>query len=104
MVINYLPSIVRSRSWWRQAVATLCLLAFVIWLQGRGWHFEVADGFTLLGHLSFAITFLSYAQRNIVKLRLLAIASLAIGLVYNGWVHLRVNHSHQAHAWKELVR
>ena len=49
-----------------------------------------ADAFTVLGHLSFLITFLSYAQRDIIKLRLLAVASLSIGLVYNSWVHINM--------------
>jgi CRP-like cAMP-binding protein len=46
--------------------------------------------FVALGHASFAITFLAYAQRNIIKLRMLAIASLIAGLTYNGWVHYRM--------------
>lgn len=43
--------------------------------------------FYALGHLSFAITFLAYAQKDLIKLRLIAITSLVVGLIYNSYVH-----------------
>lgn len=42
------------------------------------------------GHLSFALTFLSYAQTNIIRLRLVAVCSLSFGLAYNGWVNFNM--------------
>lgn len=48
------------------------------------------DFFYLLGHLSFAITFLAYAQSNLIRLRLIAVASLVVGLVYNTYVHMNM--------------
>lgn len=45
---------------------------------------------TAIGHISFALTFLSYAQRDIIKLRMIAVFSLLCGLVYNGWVQSRM--------------
>ena len=44
----------------------------------------------LIGNTSFAATFLSYAQSDIIRLRLIAIASLCMGLVYNTYVHLQM--------------
>jgi hypothetical protein len=44
----------------------------------------------LIGNASFAATFLSYAQSDIIRLRLIAIASLCMGLVYNTYVHLQM--------------
>ena len=44
----------------------------------------------ILGNLSFALTAFSYAQKNVIKLRLIAILATTIGLVYNSIVHLRM--------------
>lgn len=44
----------------------------------------------LIGNASFAATFLSYAQSDIIRLRLIAIASLCMGLIYNTYVHLQM--------------
>ena len=44
----------------------------------------------VLGNVSFAITFLSYAQKHVVKLRLLAILATTVGLVYNTIVHIQM--------------
>lgn len=41
----------------------------------------------VLGHLSFLLTFLSFFQSDLIKLRLWAISAGIIGLIYNGWVH-----------------
>ena len=46
--------------------------------------------FYLLGHLSFAATSLAYAQRSLARLRLIASLGLALGLLYNGYVHLHM--------------
>ena len=46
--------------------------------------------FYLLGHLSFAATFFAYAQRSLARLRLIASLGLALGLLYNGYVHLHM--------------
>lgn len=48
------------------------------------------DFFYLLGHLSFVITFLAYAQSNLIRLRLIAVCSLVVGLVYNTYVHMNM--------------
>ena len=45
---------------------------------------------TIVGHVSFALTFLSYAQKDMIRLRMIAVASLVCGLVYNGWVQSRM--------------
>lgn len=47
-------------------------------------------GLIILGNLSFAITFLSYAQKHVIKLRLFAILATSIGLVYNTIVHIQM--------------
>jgi len=46
--------------------------------------------FYLLGHLSFVITFLAYAQSDLIRLRLIAVASLIVGLIYNTYVHVNM--------------
>lgn len=43
-----------------------------------------------MGHLSFLITFLAYQQRNVIRLRLIAILSLGIGLAYNSLIQSRM--------------
>lgn len=72
----------------------------VVWLAlgfaGLGFFTWMTQGVTtqalfyLLGHLSFAINFLAYAQKSIIRLRLVAIMSLSVGLVYNGYVHINM--------------
>lgn len=42
--------------------------------------------FAALGHLSFALTFLSFTQTSIIRLRIIAVASQILGLIYNGWI------------------
>ena len=44
----------------------------------------------IIGNGSFAATFISYAQSDIIRLRLIAIASLCMGLIYNTYVHLHM--------------
>jgi hypothetical protein len=44
----------------------------------------------IIGNASFAASFLSYAQSEIIKLRLIAIASLCMGLIYNTYTHLQM--------------
>ncbi len=51
-------------------------------------HFSFA--ITAIGHISFGLTFLSYAQSDIIRLRMIAIASLSCGLLYNGWIQSRM--------------
>lgn len=41
----------------------------------------------VMGHVSFALTFASFAQRDIIRLRLIAVASLVLGLGYNIWIN-----------------
>ena len=43
--------------------------------------------FAVLGHVSFLITFLSFAQKSIVLLRIISVIALSVGLVYNTYVH-----------------
>lgn len=45
----------------------------------------------LVGHASFLLTFMSFFQRNMVKLRLWAIAAGIVGLTYNTWVHMHMS-------------
>ena len=44
----------------------------------------------IIGNASFAATFVSYAQSDIIRLRLIAIASLCMGLIYNTYVHMNM--------------
>lgn len=44
----------------------------------------------IVGNASFAATFLAYAQNDLIRLRLMAIASLIMGLVYNTYIHLNM--------------
>lgn len=44
----------------------------------------------LIGNASFAASFLSYAQSDMIKLRLIAIVSLCMGLIYNTYTHLQM--------------
>lgn len=46
--------------------------------------------FTALGHLSFALTFLSYAQKSLIRLRTIAVVSLTFGLVYNTYINIKM--------------
>lgn len=48
---------------------------------------SIGIAMAILGHASFALTFLSYAQKSLIKLRMIALASLAVGLAYNAWVN-----------------
>lgn len=45
---------------------------------------------TAIGHLSFLLSFFSWMQRGIIKLRMLAVASLSTGLIYNWYIHLKM--------------
>ncbi len=47
----------------------------------------LAIAMPVFGHISFALTFASYAQRDIIRLRLIAVASLVLGLAYNLWIN-----------------
>ncbi|MFC7462281.1 cyclic nucleotide-binding domain-containing protein [Hydrogenophaga defluvii] len=64
--------------------ATL-VLGLVIWHQ-----FGIQGFFYFLGHLSFAISFVGYSQRSMIRLRLFAVLGLFVGLVYNGYVHMNM--------------
>ena len=46
--------------------------------------------FAAIGHLSFALTFLSYAQKNLIRLRMIAVVSLTFGLVYNTYINIKM--------------
>ena len=46
--------------------------------------------FSIIGHLSFALTFMSYAQKNLIHLRMIAVVSLTFGLVYNTYVNMKM--------------
>ena len=50
----------------------------------------IDNSIELIGNASFAATFLSYAQSDIIRLRLIAIASLCMGLLYNTYIHLQM--------------
>lgn len=50
----------------------------------------LAVAMPVLGHISFALTFASYAQRDIIRLRLIAVASLVLGLAYNLWINAQM--------------
>ncbi len=48
---------------------------------------EIIDWIVVaVGHISFALTFLSFAQKSLIKLRIIAIISLLFGITYNSWV------------------
>lgn len=42
---------------------------------------------TIIGHASFVLTFLAFAQKSLIKLRIIAIGSQALGIVYNTWIN-----------------
>lgn len=42
---------------------------------------------TVIGHISFVLTFLSFAQKSLIRLRIIAVISQMFGLVYNGWIN-----------------
>ena len=42
---------------------------------------------TVIGHISFVLTFLSFAQKSLIRLRMIAVVSQVFGLAYNGWVN-----------------
>lgn len=46
--------------------------------------------FAVLGHVSFLITFLSFAQTSIILLRIISVVALSVGLVYNTYVHVHM--------------
>lgn len=45
----------------------------------------------VIGHLSFGLSFLSYAQKNIVRLRVIALCSLGMGLIFNIWINSKMS-------------
>lgn len=66
-------------------LAVCVMLLAVMWLT-----MPTQDFFYLLGHLSFVITFLAYAQSDLIRLRLIAVGSLIVGMVYNTYVHMNM--------------
>ena len=46
----------------------------------------ISQTMTVIGHISFILTFLSFAQKSLIKLRMIAVVSQVFGLVYNAWV------------------
>ena len=53
-------------------------------------YFNAAVIFSVIGHLSFGLTFLSYAQKSILKLRMIAVVSLSFGLAYNTYINVNM--------------
>lgn len=53
--------------------------------------------FVVLGHLSFALTFLSFTQTNLIRLRIIAVVSQVLGLAYNGWVNYKMPEGQDIH-------
>lgn len=51
----------------------------------------------ILGHASFLLTFLSYSQKNIIRLRAVAVASLFLGLIYNSWIDVNMPEGQDIH-------
>lgn len=49
-----------------------------------------SNGMLLIGHASFLLTFLSYSQKSLIRLRMVAVASLVFGLVYNSWIDVNM--------------
>lgn len=47
----------------------------------------VATTVAVIGHLSFFVTFLSWAQDSLIKVRMIALGGILLGLIYNGWTH-----------------
>ena len=43
--------------------------------------------FGAIGHLSFVLTFLSFAQKSMIRMRIIAVMSQMLGLAYNGWIN-----------------
>lgn len=70
----------------RPLVAVLLLLSVCVLLATL----PLGQSIHIIGNASFAASFLSYAQSEIIKLRLIAIASLCLGLIYNTYTHLQM--------------
>lgn len=87
----------------RTARLLLGVLIVVAILAAAPWALTLSSQelFYALGHLSFAITFLAYAQKDLIKLRLIAITSLVVGLIYNSYVH--VNMPPDQNLWPVLL-
>lgn len=88
------PRPLRRPSTWAVASIALCALGVAVgiaWFPALvEWAVRTLDPVSLIGHASYLLAALSFAQSRMLRLRLLAIASFALGLLYNGLVHLQM--------------
>lgn len=98
----------RVRARGRTAIAAglglmgVALVGAMVWAPGWAHAaMNTLDPVSLIGHLSFLLSALSFAQTNMLRLRLLAIASMALGLVYNGIIHVQMPQGMQL--WPTLI-
>lgn len=102
-----ISSPIRRPSTWALASIALCVCAIgvavgVAWFPALvGWAAGTLDPVSLIGHASYLLAALSFAQSRMLRLRLLAIASFALGLLYNGLVHLQMPEGQ--HLWPTLI-
>lgn len=66
------------------------------------WHLlPQKEFFYVLGHLSFAVTYLAYTQRTMLRLRFVVVLGLLLGLVYNVYIHFHM--PPDQHLWPVLL-
>lgn len=79
---------------WMLAAGTACAVGIamaIAWFPAAAHHVaSQAEPISLLGHASYALAALSFAQTRMLRLRLLAVASFVLGLLYNGLIHIQM--------------
>lgn len=98
----------RQPSIWALASIALCALFALGIALGIAWFPALAarvartlDPVSLIGHASYLLAALSFSQSRMLRLRLLAIASFALGLLYNGLVQLQMPEGQ--HLWPTII-
>lgn len=99
------PSPLRRPSTWALASAVLCAIGIAVAIAWFPALIERVSGLldpvSLIGHASYLLAALSFAQSRMLRLRLLAIASFALGLLYNGLVQMQMPEGQ--HLWPTLI-
>lgn len=79
---------------WTIAVGAACAVGIamtIAWFPAVAHHVaSQAEPISLIGHASYALAALSFAQTRMLRLRLLAMASFLLGLLYNGLIHIQM--------------
>ena len=66
-------------------------------IKSIGWTELTSYGVLLIGHASFLLTYLSYSQKSLIRLRMVAVVSLLLGLVYNTWINSNMPEGQDIH-------